>query len=71
VADAKPVAKRDCFLADSFSFGVERVVKESIESGGTGEINTGVGELQEFTIHYETTWPGATLHNPVATGAGR
>ena len=33
--------------ADSFSFGVEREMKESGEKGGTEDINIGVGELQE------------------------
>jgi type VI secretion system secreted protein Hcp len=40
----------DCFVADSFSFGVEREMKESGEKGGTEDINIGVGELQECTI---------------------
>ena len=39
-----------CFVADSFSFGVEREMKESGEKGGTQDINIGVGELQECTI---------------------
>ena len=38
------------FVADSFSFGVEREAKESGEKGGTEDINIGVGELQECTI---------------------
>jgi YD repeat-containing protein len=38
------------FIADSFSFGVEREMKESGEKGGTQDINIGVGELQECTI---------------------
>ncbi len=38
------------FVADSFSFGVEREMKESGEKGGTQDINIGVGELQECTI---------------------
>ena len=38
------------FEADSFSFGVEREMKESGEKGGTADINIGVGELQECTI---------------------
>jgi RHS repeat-associated protein len=37
------------FVADSFSFGVEREMKESGEKGGTEDINIGVGELQECT----------------------
>lgn len=36
----------DWFVADSFSFGVEREMKESGEKGGTADINIGVGELQ-------------------------
>ena len=38
------------FVADSFSFGVEREMKESGEKGGTQDINIGVGELQDVTI---------------------
>jgi type VI protein secretion system component Hcp len=38
------------FIADSFSFGVERELSESGEKGGTEDINIGVGELQECTI---------------------
>ncbi len=38
------------FVADSFSFGVEREMKESGEKGGTDDINIGVGELQECSI---------------------
>ena len=38
------------FIADSFSFGVEREMKESGEKGGTEDINIGLGELQECTI---------------------
>lgn len=38
------------FTADSFSFGVEREMKESGEKGGTQDINIGVGELQELSI---------------------
>ncbi len=38
------------FVADSFSFGVERKLKKSGEKGGTQDINIGVGELQELTI---------------------
>jgi len=42
--------KGDWFIADSFSFGIEREMKESGEKGGTQDINIGVGELQECTI---------------------
>ena len=38
------------FVADSFTFGVEREMKESGEKGGTQDINIGIGELQECTI---------------------
>ena len=38
------------FVADSFSFGVEREMKESGEKAGTEDINIGVGELQECAI---------------------
>ena len=38
------------FIADSFSFGVEREMKESGEKGGTEDINVGVGELHECNI---------------------
>ena len=38
------------FEVDSFSFGVEREMKESGEKGGTEDINIGVGELQECII---------------------
>ena len=40
----------DWFVAHSFSFGVDREMKESGEKGGTADINIGVGELQECTI---------------------
>ena len=39
-----------CFAASSFSFGVEREMKESGEKGGTEDINIGVGELQVCTV---------------------
>lgn len=38
------------FTADSFSFGVEREMKESGEKGGTEDLNIGIGELQDFKI---------------------
>jgi len=37
-------------VADSFSFGVEREMKESGEKGGTEDLNIGIGELQECTV---------------------
>jgi len=42
--------KTGWFVAGSFSFGVEREMKESGDKGGTEDINIGVGELQECTI---------------------
>jgi len=42
------------WVADSFSFGVEREMKESGEKSGTEDINIGVGELQECTISKST-----------------
>jgi type VI secretion system Hcp family effector len=48
--DAKIAGYEGWFVADSFSFGVEREMRESGEKGGTEDINIGVGELQEVTI---------------------
>jgi type VI protein secretion system component Hcp len=49
------------FVADSFSFGVEREMKESGEKGGTEDINIGVGELQECTISKSMDRASTTL----------
>ena len=49
------------FVADSFSFGVEREMKESGEKGGTEDMNIGVGELQEMTISKSMDSSSATL----------
>ena len=49
------------FTADSFSFGVEREMKESGEKGGTADINIGVGELQECTISKSMDMASTTL----------
>jgi type VI protein secretion system component Hcp len=38
------------FVAQSFSFGVVREMKESGEKGGTEDINIGVGELEDCQI---------------------
>ncbi len=40
-------AAGEAAAGDSFSFGVEREMKESGEKGGTEDINIGIGELQE------------------------
>lgn len=59
------------FVADSFSFGVEREMKESGEKGGTEDINIGVGELQEATISKSMdaaasgTPAGKRMHKPM------
>ena len=47
IEDAPADVQDAYFVADSFSFGVEREMKESGEKGGTADINIGVGELQE------------------------
>ena len=49
------------FIADSFSFGVEREMKESGEKGGTADINIGIGELQPLNISKEPDSLTATL----------
>jgi hypothetical protein len=51
---------------DTFSFGVEREMKESGEKGGTEDINIGVGELQESAFHVTSTFP---LVSPMVSGA--
>jgi type VI protein secretion system component Hcp len=38
------------FVADSFAFGIEREMKESVGKGGTQDINIGIGELQDVSI---------------------
>jgi len=43
--EAGVMAAVSFFTIDSFSFGVEREMKESGEKGGTADINIGVGEL--------------------------
>src|SRR5919106_916072 len=54
-------AGKNYFVADSFSFGVEREMKESGEKGGTEDINIGVGELQECTISKSMDRASTTL----------
>jgi type VI secretion system secreted protein Hcp len=56
-----PDGEADWFVADSFSFGVEREMKESDEKGGTQDINIGVGELQECTISKSMDMASAKL----------
>ena len=56
------------FVADSFSFGVEREMKESGEKGGTEDINIGVGELQECTISKSLDIASATLAQAAING---
>ena len=51
LADTKGDPKKTgWFFADSFTFGVQREMKESGEKSGTEDINIGVGELQECNI---------------------
>jgi type VI secretion system secreted protein Hcp len=59
--DVKVPGYEKCFVADSFSFGVEREMKESGEKGGTADINIGVGELQECTISKSMDRASTTL----------
>src|SRR5262245_21225431 len=54
-------ANKKYFVADSFSFGVEREMKESGEKGGTEDMNIGVGELHECTISKSMDKASATL----------
>jgi type VI protein secretion system component Hcp len=49
------------FVADSFSFGIEREMKESGEKGGTVDVNIGVGEMQECTISKSMDWASPML----------
>jgi type VI protein secretion system component Hcp len=49
------------FIADSFSFGVARDTRVIGESGGTADINIGVGELQECTISKSMDRASTTL----------
>lgn len=57
------------FVAQSFSFGVERGMKESAEKGGTEDINIGVGELQECTITKSMDRASAKLAQYAINGA--
>ncbi|MEN1678603.1 MAG: type VI secretion system tube protein Hcp [Planctomycetota bacterium] len=52
---------KNWFVADSFSFGVEREMKESGEKGGTSDMNIGVGELQECSITKSMDWASTRL----------
>lgn len=58
-----PPAAGDYFVANEFSFAVEREMKESSEKGGTEDINIGVGELQECTLGFQSDTPAATVQN--------
>ena len=57
-------------MADSFSFGVEREMKESGEKGGTEDLNIGVGELQEVVIGKSKDASTVTLAQAALTGRG-
>jgi len=56
-----PDGSDNWFIADSFSFSVEREMKESSEKGGTEDINIGIGELQECTISKSMDAASASL----------
>jgi len=58
------------FVADSFSFGVEREMKESGEKGGTEDLNIGIGELQEIVIGKSKDASTVTLAQAALTGRG-
>jgi hypothetical protein len=68
IGDLAPVGAVDWFIADSFSFGVEREMKESGEKGGTADINIGVGELQECTISKSMDHSSITLAQHAING---
>ena len=57
------------FMADSFSFGIERELKESGEKGGTTDINLGVGEMQECSISKSMDRASADLAQAAIQGA--
>ena len=63
-----PDGRKDWFVADNFSFGVEREMKESGEKGGTADINIGVGELQECTISKSMDVATGALAQAAASG---
>lgn len=47
-------AQGDWFIADSFSFGVERSMESTGAKGGTMDINIGVGELKAISLAKST-----------------
>jgi YD repeat-containing protein len=63
--------ERRYFYADSFSFGVEREMKESGEKGGTEDMNIGIGELQECTLLEEFDVATGGTVREIVHGAGR
>ena len=63
-----PDGNDDWFVADSFSFGVEREMKESGEKGGTQDINIGLGELQECTLSKSVDKSSAMLAQHAING---
>ena len=66
--DGKDYDGGDWFIADSFSFGVEREMKESGEKGGTADMNIGVGELQECTVSKSMDAASGKLAQAVING---
>jgi type VI secretion system secreted protein Hcp len=63
-------ATKEWFVADSFTFGVEREMKESGEKGGTEDMNIGVGELQECAISKSMDIASTTLAQFAINGKG-
>ena len=62
------VEASEFFTADSFSFGVEREMKESGEKGGTADMNIGIGELQECTISKSMDASAVETTKPATAG---
>ena len=66
VLSLSPIGAIDWSVSDSYSFGVDREMKESGEKGGTEDINIGVGELQECTL--SKSMDTASAHPAERTG---
>jgi hypothetical protein len=64
VGDVTVPGYEKCFVADSFSFGVEREMKESGEKGGTEDIKP--GRPMAWDIVRKTPWDA---HGIVLKGA--
>jgi MYXO-CTERM domain-containing protein len=69
LAAPNPLGAIDYAIADTFSFGVEREMKESGEKSGTEDITIGVGELMAFALHFSTDLDSASLQDAAVSGA--